>query len=186
MAKINYREILYGWDPDNLGVRPSLDAVSMDGLRKRFTREGGKRAGVVVKGRRLRVCPGVHALSIVNHSMAEHRPSRDLATPNALLLRAVKLWRPHAGPAFTHWAGGWESQDGQRFVLVQRVAAVVVLLLPWLMAYTRRRGTRQRDAVPLTNLRRRLSSNGCRWNVATCRRGENAHTHPPRRSTLSR
>lgn len=40
----------------------------------------------------------VHVLGILNHVMGEHRPHRGSATPNSLL-RAIKLFVSHAGPA---------------------------------------------------------------------------------------
>ena len=45
----------------------------------------------------------VHVLGILNHTMLEHRPNRDSATPNSLL-RVIKLW--YIMPALLHSPDG--------------------------------------------------------------------------------
>ena len=49
-------------------------------------------------------------------------------------------------------------------VVVVVVVVVVVLLLPWVIAYTRREGLRQRDAAPEASEEEKLerASSGCR------------------------
>ncbi|CAN0583788.1 unnamed protein product, partial [Laminaria digitata] len=64
--------------------------------------------------------------------MGGHRPNRDSATPNSLL-RAIKLW--YLMPALRHSPDG-RIKRRQRFALVD--SGGIVLLLPWLIAYTRR------------------------------------------------
>ena len=83
----------------------------------------------------------VHVLGILNHAMGEHRPNWDSATPNSLL-RAIKLW--YIMPTLLHSPDG-RIKRRQRFAVVE--SGDIVLLLPWLMAYTRRRDSRQRDAA---------------------------------------
>ena len=83
----------------------------------------------------------VHVLNILNHAMGEHRPNRDSATPNSLP-RAIKLW--YLMPALLHSPDGWIKKR-QRFALVE--SGDIVLLLPWLMAFTRGRDSRPRDAA---------------------------------------
>ena len=86
-------------------------------------------------------CKSVHVLGILNHTMGEHRPNRDSATPNSLL-RTIMLW--YIMPALLHLPDG-RIKRRQRFALVE--SGDIVLLFPWLMAYVRRRDLRQRDAA---------------------------------------
>ena len=83
----------------------------------------------------------VHVLGILNHAMGEHRPNRDSATPNSLL-RAIKLW--YLMPALLHSPDG-RIKKRQRFALVE--SGDIVLLLPWLMMFTRGRDSRSSDAA---------------------------------------
>ena len=76
-------------------------------------------------------CLSVHMLGILNHAMTEHRPNRDSATPDSPI-RAIKLW--YLMPALLHSPNG-RIKKRQRFALVE--SGDVVLLLPWLMAFTR-------------------------------------------------
>ena len=79
----------------------------------------------------------VHVLGILDHTMGEHRPNRDSATLDSLL-RAIKQW--YIMPALLHSPDG-RIKRRERFALVE--SGDIVLLLPWLMAYTSRRGSRQ-------------------------------------------
>ena len=78
-----------------------------------------------------------HVLGLLNHALGEHRQSTQSETPQSLL-RSIKLW--YIPPALLH------SQDGrmkrrERFASAER--GDLILLLPWLMEYTRRTSTRQ-------------------------------------------
>ena len=79
----------------------------------------------------------VHVRGILNHAMGEHRPNRESATPNSLL-RTIELW--YIMPALLHSPDG-RIKRRERFALVE--SGDIVLLLPWLMAYTSRRDSRQ-------------------------------------------
>ena len=79
----------------------------------------------------------VHVPGILDHGTGEHRPNRDSATPDSLM-RAIKLW--YIMPALLHSPDG-RIKRRQRFALVE--SGDIVLLLPWLMAYTSRRDSRQ-------------------------------------------
>ena len=81
-----------------------------------------------------------HVLGILNHAMGENRPNRDSATPNSLL-RAMKLW--YVMSALLHSSDG-RIKKRQRFALVE--SGDIVLLLPWLLAFTRGRDS-GRDAA---------------------------------------
>ena len=91
--------------------------------------------------------PGVHArlsvhvVGILNHDMGEHRPNWDSATPNSRL-RAIKLL--YIMPPLLHSPDG-RIKRRQRFALVE--SGDIVVLLPWLMAYTRQRDSRQRESA---------------------------------------
>ena len=122
------RGLWYGWDQNSLGIGPPLDAVSLDDLGQRFAT--GKKVQPQLAGAHARL--SVHVLGILNHAMGEHRPNRDSATPNSLL-RAIKLW--YLMPALLHSPDG-RIKRRQRFALVE--SGNIVLLLPWLIAYTRR------------------------------------------------
>ena len=80
-------------------------------------------------------------LGILNHAIGEHRPNRDSVTPNSLL-RAIKLW--YLMPALLHSPDG-RIKRRQRCTLVE--SGDIVLLLPWLMAFTRVGNSRPRDAA---------------------------------------
>ena len=99
----------------------------------------GKKVQPRLEGAHARI--SVHVLGILKHSMGEHQPNRDSATPNSLL-RASKLW--YIMPALLHSPDG-RIKRKQRFALVE--SGDMVLLLPWLMSHTRRRDSRQRDAA---------------------------------------
>lgn len=75
----------------------------------------------------------VFMLGILHHAMGDHLLNRDLATPSARIILSL-----------LHAPDGWVKRR-QRFALVE--SRNTVLLLPWLMAYTRRGDSRQRDAV---------------------------------------
>ena len=91
--------------------------------------------------------PGVHArlsvhvVGILNHDMGEHRPNWDSATPNSRL-RAIKL--SYIMPPLLHSPDG-RIKRRQRFALVE--SGDIVVLLPWLMAYTRQRDSRERESA---------------------------------------
>ena len=109
----------------------------MDDLQQRF--ETGKKVQPQLAG--AHACISVHVLGIFNHAMGAHWPNRDSATPNSIL-RAIKLW--YIMPALLHSPDG-RIKRRQRFALVEN--GDIVLLLPWLMAYTRRRDSRERNAA---------------------------------------
>ena len=100
----------------------------------------------------------VYVLCILNHAVGEHRPNRDSSTPNSLL-RAIKIW--YLMPALLH------SPDGRikgRHGIALVESRDIVLLLPWLIAFTRGGDLRQQDAAQDTSeevkLERALSA-GC-------------------------
>ena len=115
----------------------SLDAVSLEDLRQRLAT--GKK--VQTQFARARALLSGYVVGILNHAMGEHRPNRDSTTPNSLL-RAIKLL--YIMPALLHSPDG-RIKRRQRFALVE--SGYIVLLLPWLSAYTRRGDSRQRDAT---------------------------------------
>ena len=97
-------------------------------------------------------------LRILNHALREHRPNRDSA-PNSVL-PAIKLW--YLMPALL------DSPDGrikrrQRFALVEN--GDIVLLLPWLMTFSRGGDSRQRDAGQEAPEEEKLerASSSCRY-----------------------
>lgn len=100
----------------------------MDDLGQRFAT--GKKVQPQMAEAHARL--SVHVLGILNHAMREHRSSRDSATPNSLL-RATKLW--YIMPTLLHSPDGRIKRQ-QRFALVESMN--IVLLLPWLIPYTRR------------------------------------------------
>ena len=80
-------------------------------------------------------------LGILNHAMEEHRPNRDSATPNSLL-RVIKLW--YIMPGLLNSPDG-RIKRRQRLSLLE--SGDMAPLLLWLMAYTRRGDSRQRDTA---------------------------------------
>ena len=129
------RGVWYGWDQNSLGIGPPLDAVSMDDLGQRFATKNKMQQ---LAGAHARL--SFHVLGILNHAMGENRPNRDSATPNSLL-RAMKLW--YVMSALLHSSDG-RIKKRQRFALVE--SGDIVLLLPWLLAFTRGRDS-GRDAA---------------------------------------
>ena len=148
------RGLWYGWDQNSLGIGPPLDAVSSEDLGQRFA--AGKTVQPQLAGAHARLT--IYALGILNHAMGQHRPNRDSTTPKSFP-RAIKLW--YLMPAV------FRSPDGrikrrQRFVLLESGDAV--LLLPWLIAYTKREGLIQRDAAQEASEEAKLerASSACR------------------------
>ena len=111
----------------------------------------------------------VHVLGILNHGIGEHRPNRDSATPKSLL-GAIKLW--YLMPALLHSPGG-RIKRRQRFAVVE--SGDIVLLLSWLMVFTRGGDSRQWFAAKeaseeekLKRRRRRVDTReGSKWRHAT-------------------
>ena len=149
------RGLSYGWYQNGLGTGPPLDVVSVEALGQRLAT--GKKVQPQLAGAHARL--SVHVLGVLNHAMGEHQPNRDSTTPNSLL-RAIKLWYPM--PALLYSPDG-RIKRRQRFALAKSVG--IVLLLPWLMAYTKQGDSSQRDAAQES--RRRRSSNGLRRRAAT-------------------
>ena len=114
-----------------------LDAVSLEDLGQRFAT--GKKLQPQLSGAHVRLSG--HILGIRTMLLGEHRPNRDSATPISLL-RAIKLW--YLMPALLHSPDG-RIKRRQKFPLVG--SGDIVLLLPWLMAFTRGGDSRQRDAA---------------------------------------
>ena len=112
----------------------------------------------------------VHVLGILNHVTGDHGTNRDSSTSNSLL-RAIKLW--YLMPALLHSPDG-TIKKRQRFALVE--SGDIVLLLPWLMAFTRGRDSRPRDAALEASEEAKLerASSACRHaggvKVAACNR----------------
>ena len=77
-----------------------------------------------------------HVLGLLNHALGEHRQSTKSETPQPLL-RSIKLW--HIFPALLQQDGRMKRREG--FASAER--GDVILLLLWLMEYTRRTSTRQ-------------------------------------------
>ena len=73
----------------------------------------------------------VHVLGILNHALREYTPIRDSATPNSLL-GAIKLW--YLMLTLLYSPRGQVNRR-QNFTLVEN--GDIVLLLPWLTAFTR-------------------------------------------------
>ena len=121
--------------PEQPGIGPPLDAVSLDDLVQCYAT--GKKIQPQLAGVHAHL--SVHVLDILNHAIGKHRSNRDSATPNSLL-RVIQLW--YLMPALLH------SPDG-RIKRRQRVASAengdIIHLLPWRMAFTRKGDSRQRD-----------------------------------------
>ena len=120
------------------------------------TSQPGRNVQPQLGGRHARI--SVHVLGILNHVMGEYPPNRESPTPNSLL-QAIKLW--YIMPTLL------DSPDGrikrrQRFAWVE--IEDIVLFLPWLMAYKRRRDSRQRDAAREASEEAKLerASSACR------------------------
>ena len=125
--------LYYPWDQNTLGIAGPLDDVPLEDLQQRFVT-------VVIVQPRLATAHAkliTHVLGLLNHASGQHRQSTQSETPQSLL-RSLKLW--YILSALRH------SQDGrmerrERFAPAAR--AVLTLLLPWLMEYSRRTSTRQ-------------------------------------------
>ena len=89
-------------------------------------------------------------LGILNHALGAHRPNRDSATPNSLL-RAIKYW--YLMPALLRSPDSRINRR-QRFALVENGG--IVLLVPWLMAFTSGGDSRQRDAAQEASKKEKL------------------------------
>ena len=131
------RGLWYGWDQNSLRIEPPLDAVSLEDLGQRFATR--KKEQPQFAGAHARL--SVHVLGILNHASGEHRPNRDSVIPSSFL-RAIKLW--YLMPVLLHSPAG-RMKRRQRFALVE--SSDIVLLLPWLMAFTREGDSRQWDAA---------------------------------------
>ena len=83
----------------------------------------------------------IHVLGILNHAVEEHLPNPNSATPNSLV-RAITLW--YLMPALLPLPDGGIKR---RQLLSLMESGNIMLLLPWLMALTRGRGSRPRDAA---------------------------------------
>ena len=126
----------------------------MDDLRQRFAT--GKKVQPQLAGAHARL--SIHVLGILNHAMGEQRPHRASVTPNSLL-RAIKLW--YLMPALLYSPDG-RIKRRQRFALVE--SGDIVLLLPWVMAFTRGGDSRPRDAAHEASEEAKLerASSACR------------------------
>ena len=111
--------------------------VSWDNLQQRFAT--GEKVQPQLAGAHARVI--VHVLGILNHAMGKHRSNWNSASPNSLL-RGIRL--RYIMPALLHSPDG-RIKRRQRFALVE--SGDIVFLFPWLMAYTRRMDSGQRDAA---------------------------------------
>ena len=121
---------------EHLGIGPPLDVVLMDDLGQRPAT--WNKVQPPLAGEHVRL--SVHMIGILNCSMGENPPKQDSATPNSLL-RAMKLW--YVMSALLHSSDG-RIKKRQRFALVE--SGDIVLLLPWLLAFTRGRDS-GRDAA---------------------------------------
>ena len=83
----------------------------------------------------------MHVLGILNRALGEPRPNQDSVTPNSLL-RTIKLW--YVMPALLRSPDS-RIKRRQRFALVE--SGDIVLLLSWLMTFTRGGDSRSRDAT---------------------------------------
>ena len=118
----------------------------------------------------------VHVLGILNHVTGDHGTNRDSSTSNSLL-RAIKLW--YLMPALLHSPDG-TIKKRQRFALVE--TGDIVLLLPWLMAFTRGRDSRPRDAALVASVEAKLerASSACRHAGS-----QSVSTQPSGRATIN-
>ena len=164
------RGLWYGWDQNSLSIEPPLDDVSLDDLGQRFAT--GQKVRPQLAGAYAHL--SVHELRILNHAIEEHRPNWDSATLNSLL-RAIKLW--YLIPALLHAPDG-QIKKRQRFALVE--SGDIVILLLWLMAFTRGGDPTQPDAAK--KLRRAGSSNGRRRREAT-REAQSGSAQPSGKAT---
>ena len=139
---------------NSLGVGSPLN-VSLDDLGQRLATRRKGQPQLAAAHARL----SVHVLGILNHVMGEHRPNRDSATPN-LLLRAITFW--YLMPALLHSSDGRTKTRPRSALMAGRD---IVLLFPWVMAYTRRGDSRQRNAAQEASGEAKLegASMACRY-----------------------
>ena len=96
-------------------------------------------------------------LGILNQAIGEHRPNRDSSTPNSLL-QVIKLRCRML--ALSHPRDG-RIKRRQKFALVE--SEDIVFLLAWLMAFTGRGESRERDAAQDASVEEKLkpASSAC-------------------------
>ena len=105
----------------------------------------------------------VHILGNINQTLGDHRPNRDLATPNSLM-RAIKLG--YILPALLQSPNGGTEKEATEVCVGRQLPHTVAFLLLWLTAYTRPVGKRQ-SGMPPNKLWAKRSSNVHRQRVAT-------------------
>ena len=119
-ADLRSRGRWYEGDENSLRVGSALDEVPFEDLHQRIS--AGKEVQRHPSSARARL--GIHLIENLNYTMREHRPNRDLTTPNSIL-RAIKLW--YITPARLHLPGS-QSKRRQRFSLAE--SGDIVLLIP--------------------------------------------------------
>ena len=144
----------YRWNQTSLRMGPPVDTVALRGLGKRFA--AGNQVQPQLKSAHGRLNSSV--LHIFNDGLGERRPNRDSAAPS-LRLRASKLW--YLMSALLHRTDDLLKQR-QKFALAGN--GDVVLLLSWLMAFTRVGDVRPRDAAhdPSEESKLKRESSACR------------------------
>ena len=131
------RGLSCGWDQNSLVIGPPLDAIWMDDLGQHPATWNKVQTPLAGEHARL----SVHVLGILNRAMGENRPKRDSTTPNSLL-RTYKFW--YLVPALLRTPDG-RIKKRQMFAMDE--SGDIVLLLPWLMGFTRGRDSGPRDAA---------------------------------------
>ena len=140
-ADLRSRGLWHGWNQICLSWVSSYHSIPFPSTKRTYSSCQGKGCSQQTESARVRL--SLHELGVADHATGDNWPNRGSSTQDPLLW-AFQLW--YNLPQSCLSLAAPPQQEATEVAFVE--SCDVVLLLPWLAAFTRRGGRMQRDDAP--------------------------------------